>query len=100
MSLEKAASDINSLLNALEPVLPSSRRLLVAGLRQYTFAGMKFYLKHKWRFLIFLSKKKVEMSTEELLRTSRSQNCLLNAYVSNLLRKQSQNCSFFEFLVE
>ena len=78
MSLEKAALDINSLLNVLEPVLPSSRRLLDAGLRQYTFAGMKFYLKHKWRFLIFLSKKKVEMSTEALLRKSRIKNCLLN----------------------
>ncbi|KAJ4876361.1 Uncharacterized protein Rs2_41379 [Raphanus sativus] len=42
----------------------------------------------------------MKMSTEELLRTSRSQRCLLNASVSNSLTKPSQNCSFFGFLVQ
>ncbi|KAF3536589.1 hypothetical protein F2Q69_00024417 [Brassica cretica] len=101
-------ADENTLVNKLKVVgLPKlaraiqiSRRLLVASLPQLPLAVMKFYLKHKWRFWIFLSKKKVEMSTEELLRTSTSQNSLLNASVSNLLTKQSQNCSFFEFFVQ
>ncbi|KAG2314440.1 hypothetical protein Bca4012_065118 [Brassica carinata] len=62
-SLKKAASGINSLLNVLEPVMPSSRRLLVAGLRQCNFAGMNFYLKRKWRSLVHLC-------TQMELRTS------------------------------
>ncbi|KAF3557577.1 hypothetical protein F2Q69_00012890 [Brassica cretica] len=45
----KKSSDMNSLLNILEPAMPSSRRLLVVGLRQFIFAGLKFHLKHKWR---------------------------------------------------
>lgn len=92
----KSVTDENILVNKLKV---AETMKLVAGLRQSIFAGMKFYLKHKWRSRIFLSNK-VEMSTEELPRTSQSQNCLLSASVWNLLIKQSRNCSFSEFLLQ
>ncbi|KAH0934773.1 hypothetical protein HID58_011890 [Brassica napus] len=76
-SLEKAASDVNSLLNVPEPVMPCSRPQLVLGLRQLTLADIKFHLKHKWRSRLLESFSCLEITTDHIVLFP---SCCMNAY--------------------